>query len=147
MTCRGAWAILLLGLSLPHLAACTEPPRARSQQSFDEIARRVADLPADEIGRLLGDPDSRQPVYVRDERWIWWNYTYLDGEDYPPEIRGQIVHLEITFRKPQASPGRTAPMSEWWVARPYGVAFRRPGDGARSTGPPSQMTPPAAGPR
>lgn len=105
-------------------AACEHRPHPRSELSFDEIAARIATMRAAEIARWLGEPDSRKKVFLRDERWIWWNYTFLDGDDYPPEIRGRIVHLEITLRDP-AEPGRAPrPMAEWTVARPFGVEYR-----------------------
>ena len=46
---------------------------------------------------MLGEPDSRVPMIGPGERWTWWNYTYLDGVDYPPEKRGTVVHLRIIF--------------------------------------------------
>ncbi len=116
--------ILLLGLLA---AGCGFGPRPRSERSFDEIAVQVTQMSAAEVARLLGEPDSRQSVFLRDERWIWWNYTFLDGEDRPPEVRGRVVHLEITFRNPSAVGGGSRPYSEWHVARPFGVVYRTPG--------------------
>lgn len=136
--CIAMCSALCIALGVWMVTACADGPSARSSQSFDEIARRVDNLSATEIGRLLGAPDSRQPIYVRDERWIWWNYTFLDGEDIPPEDRGQTVHLVITFRKPESS-ANASPTSEWRVARPYGIAFRRPGDDHAET--PSRAVP------
>ena len=121
----GPRAILWFGMIL---AACHPGPQPRSERSFDEIAAQVAALSAAEIAASLGEPDSRQPVFLRDERWIWWNYTFLAGEDYPPEARGQVVHLEITFRNPSAR-GTRSPYSKWRVARPFGISYRTPGSG------------------
>jgi len=70
---------------------------ARSAKSFDEIHQQVKGRTTAEVIGLLGEPDSRQPVFGADEKWIWWNYTFLTGDDYPPEIRGRVVHLEIVF--------------------------------------------------
>ena len=120
---RSLFAILLPGLLV---AGCGDP-RPRSRQSFDEIVARVAGMNAAEIATVLGPPDSRQPVYLRDERWIWWNYTFLAGEDYPPEVRGQVVHLEITFRNPSGAGSDSQPYSQWHIAQPFGVSYRRPG--------------------
>jgi hypothetical protein len=52
---------------------------------------------ANEVEGILGKPDSRQKMLLSAERWTWWNYTFLDGKDYPPEMRGRLVHLEIIF--------------------------------------------------
>ena len=121
---RSRFVILLSGLLV--MAGCGGGPRPRSQLSFDEIAARVAGLSAAEVTAVLGEPDSRRPVFLRDERWIWWNYTFLAGEDYPPEVRGRVVHLEITFRKPSGAGEGSESYSEWHVARPFGVAYRTP---------------------
>jgi hypothetical protein len=86
--------LLAIALALPvHCGA----PVPRSPYSFDQIQQRVAGRPAREIEALLGKPDSRQRLPTRDEKWIWWNYTMLDGEQYAPEVRRRIVHLEIFF--------------------------------------------------
>jgi hypothetical protein len=115
------------GFLLPALllaGGCFAGPLARSEQSFDEIASRLDGLTAAEVSRALGPPDSRQPVFLRDERWIWWNFTYLAGENYPPEVRGQVVHLEVTFRNPVVAGDLPRPIEEWRVAHPFGVAYR-----------------------
>ena len=89
-----------------------------------EIQALAQGKSAEEIRRLLGDPDSRQVVFDDDERWIWWNYTYLDGKDCPPEMRGRVVHLEIVFRHPRTAEQRS--YSEWRVDEPFGVTYRAP---------------------
>jgi hypothetical protein len=61
-----------------------------------------------------------------DEKWIWWNYAVLDGSSYPPEVRGQVVHIEITFSNPLWGSGRPLPHSEWRVRRPFGVSYMIP---------------------
>ncbi len=120
---RLALPLLALGLVLALALITTNSDQGpRSERSYDEIAARVAGLSAPEILELLGEPDSRQSVYLRDRRWIWWNYTYLEGPDYPPEIRGQVVHLEITLRREDPASG-----SPWRAAEPYGVRYHRPG--------------------
>lgn len=117
-----------LGFLLTCLIAC-QGVRARSERSFDEIQTLAQGKTADQILRLLGEPDTRQVIFDADERWIWWNYTFLDGKDCPPEMRGRVVHLEIVFRNPRASgPARTErrPYSEWRVDDAFGVAYRTP---------------------
>lgn len=101
--------------------------RARSQRSFADIADRIAGMSAAEVIADLGEPDSRQPLYVDEERWIWWNYTYLAGEDCPPERRGQVVHLEVLFRKPEGESGTRRRYSQWFIAQPFGIRYRTPG--------------------
>jgi len=123
------------------LAGCHPGPRPRSEHSFDQIAARVTGMSAAEVATLLGEPDSRQPVFLRDERWIWWNYTFLDGEDYPPEIRGRVVHLEITFRNPAAPGTPVPPYSEWRIARPFGVAYRAPWTASATAAPAAATAP------
>ncbi len=120
-------------LAMLLATGCHTGPQPRSDQSFDEIVARVATLNAKEIVASLGEPDSRQPIFLRDERWIWWNYTFLAGDDYPPEARGQVVHLEITFRKPTSGDGARSPYSEWRVAQPFGITYRASGSGVRPT--------------
>lgn len=106
--------------------------RPRSERSFDEIDALARGKTAEQILRLLGEPDSRQMVFDTDERWIWWNYTFLDGKDCPPELRGRVVHLEIVFRNPGASePAQTdrRPYSEWRVDDAFGITYRTPSSG------------------
>jgi hypothetical protein len=82
---------------------------------------------AREIASLLGDPDSRQPMPLSGERWIWWNYTYLDGKNYPPEERGRVVHLEIIFEpKVSRSGGSVAPVSDLRAEDPLSVSYTIP---------------------
>lgn len=71
----------------------------KSKKSFDEIRDMVTGRTASEVENLLGEPDSRQQLVLSGERWVWWNYTYLDGKNYPPEMRGRQVHLEIIFER------------------------------------------------
>lgn len=109
-------------LALVVLVACGRS-WARSDKSFDQIRRLVSGKTADEVTALLGAPDSRENLLIDDERWVWWNYTFLDGEDYPPEVRRQVVHLEITFTRSAAGPGRGV----WRVSGPFGVSYSVPG--------------------
>lgn len=99
---------------------------ARSNQSFDEIRGSVEGKTAQEVVELLGEPDTRQSVFEADERWIWWNYTFLDGNDHPPELRGRVVHLEIVFSSPTRLSEMRRPYSEWRVAEGFGVSFKMP---------------------
>jgi hypothetical protein len=117
-------------LILTALGACGRLA-ARSDRSFDEIREMVSGKTAAEVTALLGKPDTRQSILTDDERWIWWNYTRLDGDQYPPEERGQVVHLEITFTRPEA--GTTAlgvslarGRGTWRVASPLGVSYTVP---------------------
>jgi hypothetical protein len=114
--------------TLVALVAC-DRSRARSDRSFDEIEELVRGRTAAEVLSLLGEPDSRRVVFDADERWIWWNYTTLDGRDYPPELRGRVVHLEIVFSNPNRSHPPAGPTAEWRVADAFGVNFRMPGSG------------------
>lgn len=103
------------------LAGCGRSA-ARSPRSFDEIHALIAGKDAAELVLLLGEPDSRQPVYGADERWLWWNYTFLDGSDYPPELRGRVVHLEVVVQKPPAAGDDAL----WRVAGGLAVNYRLP---------------------
>src|ERR1700688_4501285 len=94
----------------------------RSRLSFDQIQSRVAGKTEAEVESILGKPDTRQARLVDDDVWIWWDYTFLDGEQYAPELRGQIVHLEITFDRPS---GQDLPRAAWRIAGPFSVNFSR----------------------
>lgn len=108
----GIWALALLAIG------CWQG--ARSDKSFDEIYRLIAGSDAPEVVRLLGEPDSRQPVFGSDEKWVWWNYTFLDGNNYPPELRGRVVHLEVVMSKPPRHAG------PWRVGGRLAVYYRVP---------------------
>jgi hypothetical protein len=56
----------------------------------DEAEEVVSDLTQLRTVGLLGKPDLRE-IVLDDQRWVWWNYTFLDGDQYAPEIRGQVV--------------------------------------------------------
>lgn len=121
----GIW-IASLGILLIGLVGC-RGLKARSERSFEEIQALAQGKTAEQILQLLGEPDSRQRVFDADERWIWWNYTFLDGKNCPPELRGQVVHLEIVFRSPGATertPNGRRSYSEWRVDDAFGVAYR-----------------------
>jgi hypothetical protein len=109
---------LLLGIAAA-LAGCGGV-RPRSDWSFDEIRRKVAGRSAAEVRELLGEPDVRESVLLGDERWVWWNYTYLDGAAYAPEERGRVVHLEILFERPD---GAAAAPGAWRISGPLGVSY------------------------
>jgi len=117
--------VLLCAAALLGLAACGRPV-ARSGRSFDQIQKLVAGKTAAEVAGLLGPPDSRTELLADDERWVWWNYTFLDGANYPPEIRGQVVHLEITFESPVLSSEPPVPREQWRVSGPLGVSYSLP---------------------
>lgn len=111
-------------LFLVVLVACG--PSARSGKSFDEIRRLVAGKTAAEVEKLLGSPNSRVRYIVGDERWIWWSFVFLSGEDYAPEVRGKVVHLSITFENPAPGAPKPRPYSEWRVVEPLGVSYTLP---------------------
>jgi hypothetical protein len=127
--------ILLAGVALLWIiAAACHGPRAQSDLSFDEIQALVRGKTAEQILQLLGEPDSRQVVFDADERWIWWNYTVLDGKDCPPEMRGHVVHLEIVIKNPDRNFEKTSasrrPYSEWRVDDAFGITYRAPSTGS-----------------
>jgi hypothetical protein len=123
--------ILLASVALLLTAAAgCRGPRARSDRSFSEIQALVQGKTAEQLLQLLGEPDSRQVVFDADERWIWWNYTFLDGKDCPPEMRGRVVHLEIIVKNPvrsiESARVSRRPYSEWRVDDAFGITYRAP---------------------
>lgn len=120
---RNILQLLLLSLLLP-LLACR--PSARSQRSYDQLHDLVTGKTGAEVERLLGPPDLRESV-LDDQRWIWWNYTFLDGDQYAPEIRGQIVHLEVVLKRPQE--GTLLPIAQWRAMGPLAVSYSKPSRG------------------
>ena len=118
------WVRLMLFCNLCVWIACS--PTARSRYSFDQICERIEGKTASEVINLLGAPDYQKQSDLGDEKWLWWNYTVLDGDSYAPEIRGQVVHLEVTFSKPHQSPESSLPRSQWRVRKPFGVSYLLP---------------------
>jgi hypothetical protein len=112
---------LVIGMCLLTGLACRSG--ARSRKSFDEICSQVAGKTATQVEALLGRPDAREKLPIGDWRWIWWNYTFLDGDSYPPELRGKVVHLEIMFSNPTQS---NVPDSQWRVGGPLAVSYALP---------------------
>jgi len=105
------------------LASCHQQA-ARSAKSFDDIRKLVTGRTAEEVKRILGQPDTQQRMLLSAERWTWWNYTFLDGKDYPPEMRGRLVHLEIIFeRSNEGSSSSPAARSELRAADPLSVTY------------------------
>lgn len=105
------------------LIACSQQ-RPKSEKCFDDIRDMVKEKTAAEVESLLGEPDSRQSLVLLGERWIWWNYTYLDGKNYPPEMRGRLVHLEIIFdRKFKEKGSAKAALSELRIIDPLSVSY------------------------
>jgi hypothetical protein len=80
---------------------------------------------ASEIEELLGAPNTRQTSELGTERWIWWNYTFLGGQDYSPEVRGKIVHLQIVFAAPITESDKP-PIAKRRVIDPSSVSFLLP---------------------
>lgn len=118
------FTLLTFLLFLSCWAACGPSPE--SDQSFDQICERVKGRTAAEVESILGAPDVREEILQGDERWIWWNYTFLDGNNYPPEMRGRIVHLEILFQNPSDQKGRRPSYSEWRISDPLAVSYSLP---------------------
>ena len=98
-------------------------PRAKSDKSYDQICKLVAGKTEAEVARLLGQPDRLDKLPYGEERWTWWNYTYLAGQSWAPEVRDKIVHLEITFVGPIVAPVGIQERSTWRVSEPYGVGY------------------------
>jgi hypothetical protein len=95
-------------------------------KSFDQICHDVDGKTTVEVEKLLGEPNYHTVNGLGDEKWIWWNFAVLDGASYPPEVRGQVVHIEITFSNPLRRPGRPLPHSQWRVRAPFGVSYMIP---------------------
>jgi hypothetical protein len=113
---------VLISLSM----GCNQP-HAKSAKTFDDISNLVKGKTAAEVEKLLGRPDSRDPMVMSGERWTWWNYTVLGGSNYPPEERGRVVHLEIIF-EPEVARGNPATASTpvLRVMDPLGVSYTIP---------------------
>jgi hypothetical protein len=99
---------------------------AKSKQSFDEIRESVKGKTTVEVERMLGRPDTREPMLMSGERWIWWNYTYLDGNNYAPEERGRVVHLEVVFEPEKVGAVSTSARAVLRVGGPLGVSYTFP---------------------
>jgi len=111
--------VLALAVLLAAILACHSRPR--SDKSFDEICRLVSGKTAVEVEAILGKPDTREKLQLGDWRWVWWNYTALKGDNYPPEVRNKPVHLEIMF-----SSQAQVPDSQWRVGGPLAVSYAIP---------------------
>jgi len=118
--------ILVLALMICIQGACR--PRAKSEKSYDQICRLVAGKTEAEVERLLGKPDRLDQLPYGEERWTWWNYTYLAGKDWAPEVRDRVVHLEITFAAPLVTTVSGSVRSGWKVSEPYGVGYVLPNE-------------------
>jgi hypothetical protein len=111
---------LVFGVLLMAVLAChSEHPR--SDKSFDEICRLVSGKTTEEVKAILGKPDTAEKLPLGDWRWVWWNYTILKGDNYPPEVRNKPVHLEIMF-----SSQAQVPDSQWRVGGPLAVSYAMP---------------------
>ena len=124
---RGARVVVAVVVLLSLLACGKRSPGPVSERSFDDIDRLVRGKSAADVETLLGPPDTRQTIFDGDERWIWWSYTFLDGPDHPPELRGRTVHLEMVFRRPGAGSDRSD-RSLWVVDEALSPAYRLPAD-------------------
>lgn len=80
-----------------------------------------------EVETILGEPDSKQEMLSSGERWIWWNYTFLGGNNYPPELRDKVVHLEILFEPDdQAGVARASSPGELRASSPFAISYTLP---------------------
>ena len=122
----GRALILVMAVAFLGLVLADRGHRPRSRPSFDEIAKLVEGKTAGQVIALLGVPDTRQPAFVHEERWIWCDFTTLDGLDHPPELRGRVVHLEIIFRDPDPLATASRPHEAWTIDEVQGVSFRLP---------------------
>jgi hypothetical protein len=112
------WLIVFL------LVACGHRNVPKSPKCFDDIRDLVRGKNAAQIDSLLGHPDLREKMVFSGERWVWWDYTYLDGNKYPPDLRGRLVHLEIIFEPTVKSAARTeAVPSELWPTDPLAITY------------------------
>lgn len=115
-------------LFLILLAACNSQ-HAKSVNDFDRIREMVKGRTSSEVEKILGKPDSKQEMLSSGERWIWWNYTFLGGNNYPPELRGKVVHLEIIFEPDdRAGVARVSSLSELRASGPFGVSYTLPSE-------------------
>lgn len=103
------------------LLACRSSPHSR--RSFDEICNLVSGKTTVEVEALLGKPNTQEKLPMGDWRWVWWDYTSLQGDKYPPELRDKPVHLEIVFSSPR---GAQLPDSQWRVDGPLAVSYVLP---------------------
>jgi len=109
------------------LLSCRSGPHSR--RSFDEICSLVSGKTAVEVEELLGKPDAQEKLPIGGWRWVWWNYTSLQGDKYPPELRDKPVHLEIVFSNPREA---QVPDSQWRVDGPLAVSYMLPQPAAGS---------------
>lgn len=119
------WSVILpLGILCILLLASCHHQAAKSARCFDDIRKMVVGRTANEVERILGKPDSQQKMLLSAERWTWWNYTFLDGKDYPPEMRGRLVHLEIIFEPAHIGSGAgQVAQSDLRAADPMSVTY------------------------
>ncbi len=128
--------LLLVVFGCLVLHSCSPSAKSKSDKSFDQIRALVAGRTAADVKKLLGPPDHVEKLLLGDERWVWWDYTYLAGSSWAPEVRNKVVHLEITFENPSPDreDGVTKAKSEPRVSDPYGVAYVLPsGDETRAS--------------
>jgi hypothetical protein len=108
------------------LASCNAQ-HARSEKDFDGIREMVKGRTSAEVEQMLGKPDSKQEMLSSGERWIWWNYTFLGGSNYSPELRGTVVHLEIIFEPDdRAGVARSSFPGELRASSPFGISYTLP---------------------
>lgn len=107
-------------------------PSRKRELSFDEIRDRIKGKTAAEALEVLGEPDSRQKMLLFSERWVWWNCTYLKGKNYPPELRGKKVHLEIIFDRLEPAPSNSnPPLSKLRATDPLQITYTLPKEGQK----------------
>jgi len=109
--------VLCMGLLLAALTACRG---VRTERSFDAICAQISGKTAAEVEALLGRPNRKSRLPIGDWRYVWWDYAVLEGDNYPPELRGKTVHLEIVLSHPTQS---SLPLSQWRVEGPLAVSY------------------------
>jgi hypothetical protein len=121
-------------LSLALLHGCTVPGPPRSRFSFDQIRALTAGKSARELADLLGPPDAQERVSRGEQRWIWWNYTSLQGEHYSPGLRGKVVHLLVVVGRPEGRSPASPARGSWRVKDSFAVSYALAGAGSRAAG-------------
>jgi hypothetical protein len=116
--------IACIALSILCVVILSCESRKIKLQSFDEIRARVKGKTAAEVLDLLGKPDLREKMLLLSERWSWWDRAYLEGNNYPPEMRGRHVHVEIVFdRTGQIRGNAEPPLSELRAGDDLSVSY------------------------
>jgi hypothetical protein len=115
---RFPFLVCLFGLAIA-VPACQKGPR--SHDSLDQLRAKVAEKTRFEVARMLGEPDTCERPIDGAEPCTWFYYTFLSGNQYAPELRGQVVHLKITFENPAGPGDKTTNHDRWRASGPLSV--------------------------